>query len=187
VPVGEFVTALNEQARAGRMKVFGGSNWTAARVDAFNDYARKHNLQPMAAISNNFSLARMVEPVWGGCLASSDADFLAWHRKTKMTLMSWSSQARGFFVLGGPQYKGDAEMARCWYSPDNFQRLERAKELAKKKGVGPLQIALAYVLFQTFPTFALIGPRSIEETRTSLQALTVELTEQETRWLNLEA
>jgi aryl-alcohol dehydrogenase-like predicted oxidoreductase len=58
--------------------------------------------------------------------------------------------------------------------------------LAKKKGTTATQIALAYVLCQPFPTFALIGPRTIEEMRTSALGLEVELTQEELRWVNLE-
>ena len=76
---------------------------------------------------------------------------------------------------------------RCWYSDENFQRQARAKELAIKYGVTPIQIALAYVLCQPFPTFALIGPFMIEETRTSMDALNIKLTPHEVKWLNLEA
>ena len=43
-----------------------------------------------------------------------------------------------------------------------------------------------YVLNQPFPTFALIGPRTLAETRTSFAALDIELTPAELRWLNLE-
>ncbi len=46
-------------------------------------------------------------------------------------------------------------------------------------------IALAYVLHQPFPTFPLIGPRPIEETRTAAPALDVELTPSEMQWLDL--
>jgi aryl-alcohol dehydrogenase-like predicted oxidoreductase len=106
-----------------------------------------------------------------------------------MPLFPWSSQARGFFLDGRahPDKKEDAELVRCWYSEDNFQRLERARELAKKRNVLPINIALAYVLNQPFPTFPLIGPRALWETRTSLQALEVKLTPDELAYLNLEA
>ena len=67
-----------------------------------------------------------------------------------------------------------------------FRRLERARELAQQRGVLPINIALAYVLCQPFPTFPLIGPRALSETRTSFPALTIELTPEELRWLNLE-
>jgi len=75
---------------------------------------------------------------------------------------------------------------RSWYSDDNFLRRARAGELAQKMGVLPISIALAYVLSQPFPTFALVGPRVLSETRTSLEALEVALTAKQMRWLNLE-
>ena len=65
-------------------------------------------------------------------------------------------------------------------------RLPRVNELAKKRNLLPINIALAYVLNQPFPTFALIGPRQLSETRTSFAALDIELMPQESRWLNLE-
>jgi len=41
-------------------------------------------------------------------------------------------------------------------------------------------------LCQPFPTFPLIGPRALSETRTSLPALDIDLTPDGRRWLNLE-
>lgn len=187
VPVGEFIDVLNRHVKAGTMRVFGVSNWTLDRVDQANAYAQKHKLQGIAAVSNNFSLAEMVDAVWAGCLHNSDPASRAWYAKTQMPLMGWSSQARGFFTdRAGPDKKDDKELARCWYSADNFRRRERAYELAGKLGVEPIAVALAYVLCQPFPTFALIGPRLLSETRTSFEALKLELSPQQLRWLNLE-
>jgi aryl-alcohol dehydrogenase-like predicted oxidoreductase len=185
VPVDEFIDVLNEHVRAGRIRAFGGSNWTIARIEAANAYAQSRGLQGFAAISNNFSLARMIEPVWAGCLTASDAESRAWFTKTQTPLFPWSSQARGFFTgRAHPDDHSDPELVRSWYSDDNFQRLERVNELAKQRGVLPINIALAYVLCQPFPTFPLIGPRTLAETRTSLPALDVELSPEEVRWLN---
>src|SRR5215468_3052974 len=101
--------------------------------------------------------------------------------------MPWSSQARGFFLPHIHRgFSGDEEVVRCWFSDDNFQRRDRAVELAKKRGVEPINIALAYVLHQPFPTFPLIGPRQLSETRTSMAGLGVELSGEQVRWLNLE-
>ena len=120
--------------------------------------------------------------------SASDPASRAWFEKTQTPLLAWSSQARGFFLPGraGPEKRDDAELVRCWYSEDNFERLARVNELARKRNVLPINIALAYVLNQPFPTFALIGPRQLSETRTSLPALDVELSPDELRWLNLE-
>jgi aryl-alcohol dehydrogenase-like predicted oxidoreductase len=188
VPVGEFVDVLNEHRSAGRLRAFGGSNWTLPRVEEANAYAEKNGKTGFTAVSNNFSLARMVNPPWAGCISASDANSRAWLARTKIPLLAWSSQARGFFLPGkaAPDRTDDAELVRCWYAPDNFQRLERVNELAKKRNVLPINIALAYVLNQPFPTFALIGPRQLSETRTSFAALGIDLTAEELRWLNVE-
>lgn len=187
VPVGEFVDALNEQVRAGRIKVFGGSNWSIERIAAANRYAKRKGLQGFGALSNNFSLARMVDPVWGGCISASDADSRRWLKKNQLPLFAWSSQARGFFTdRAGPDKRDDEQLVRCWYSEDNFVRRARAIELAKKKNTTSIAIAAAYVLAQPFPLFALIGPRAISETVSSLECLKVELSPREVAWLNLE-
>jgi len=188
VPVGEFVDVLNEHRDAGRIKIFGGSNWSPERVDAANEYAKKNGKQGFTAVSNNMSLAHMVDPVWADCLTASEPTQKAWFEKTQTPLFAWSSQARGFFVEGRahPEKREDAELVRCWYSPENFQRLERAKEMAAKHGVRPINIAAAYVLCQPFPTFALIGPQTLNEVSTSMPALSVQLTPEEVAYLNLE-
>lgn len=187
IPAGEFVDVLNEHVRAGRIRIFGGSNWSIKRLAEANEYARKKGLQGFSVLSNNFSLARMVDPVWDGCIGSADAESRAWLTKTQLPLLPWSSQARGFFTeRAAPGNVSDQELARCWYADDNWKRRERAFELAGKRNVLPINIALAYVLCQPFPTFPLIGPRNVIETRTSLRALDVKLSPQELRWLNLE-
>jgi aryl-alcohol dehydrogenase-like predicted oxidoreductase len=188
VPVGEFVDVLNEQARAGRVGIFGGSNWTLERVAEANAWARGKGLQGFGAVSNNFSLARMVDAVWAGCIAASDPASRRWLRERQTPLFAWSSQARGFFTeRAGRDRREDAELVRCWYSEDNFERRARAVALAERRGVSPIAIAAAYVLHQPFPTFALVGPRTIAETVSSCESLDVRLTEAELAWLNLEA
>ncbi|HET8628680.1 MAG TPA: aldo/keto reductase [Thermomicrobiales bacterium] len=187
IPVGEFIEVLNEHRCAGRVRVFGASNWSLSRVEEANAYARARGLSGFAAVSNNFSLARMIEPPWAGCVSASDPASRAWFTETQTPLLPWSSQARGFFTgRARPDDRSDPELVRCWYSDDNFARLARAEELAKKYGVLPVTVALAYVLRQPFPTFPLIGPRALAETRTSFPALDVELPPEEVRWLNLE-
>lgn len=187
VPIGEFVEVLNEQVRAGRIRAFGGSNWSLERIAAGNRYAKRKGLQGFSAVSNNFSLARMVDAVWDGCIAASDPDSRRWLKKNQFPLFAWSSQARGFFTdRAGRDKRSDEQLVRCWYSDDNFQRRERAVALAQKKNTTPIAIAAAYVLAQPFPTFALIGPRVMSEMVSSLSCLDVELSPREVAWLNLE-
>lgn len=188
IPVGEFIAVLNELRDAGRLRIFGGSNWSIERITQANAWAAKHGMAGFSALSNNFSLAQMVKPTWPGCISSSDAQSRAWLTANQMPLMPWSSQARGFFTdyVRRNDIAEQEVMMRGWYSEENVKRRERANTMAQERGVPPIAIALAYVLCQPFPTFPLIGPRLLSEIRTSFAALTIELTPAELRWLNLE-
>lgn len=188
VPVGEFVDVLNELMHEGRIRSFGGSNWSLDRVRKANAYAKRKGLQGFSMVSNNLSLAEMVNPVWPGCIHVHDRESRKWFKKTGIALLPWSSQARGFFVpsRAHPDKVEDASLVQSWYSPDNFKRQARAIELAGKYGVDPINIALAWVLNQPFPTFPLIGPRTLAETRSCIKALDVTLTRREMAYLNLE-
>ena len=187
IPVAEFVDILTEHHRAVRIKTFGGSNWTIQRITKANQYAEEHRLASFHTLSNNFSLSRMVNPAWEGVVASSDSEWITWLTQTQTLLFPWSSQARGFFTdRARPHKQNDELMVREWHSDDNFKRRHRVIDMAAKKGVEAINIALAYVLRQPFPTFPLIGPQSISETSNSCQALQIQLTPDKLAWLNRE-
>ena len=186
VPVGEFIDALNAQQALGRMRVFGVSNWSLERMIAANQYAAAHGLHGITVASNQFSLAKMLSPIWSGCVPGNEPAQLSWLKSEGVALMPWSSQARGFFVAGDANDTSNPELVRCWYDKDNFQRLERAKALAGVLGVETINVALAYVLHQPFATFPPIGPRSVSETASSFRALEIHLEPPEVAWLNLE-
>lgn len=134
VPAREFVDALNQEAAKGRIKAFGGSNWNAARIDGGNRHATQRGLRRFEALSNQFSLAAMVQPVWPGTLALSDDD-VAWIVKADVVLFAWSSQARGFFTDYARRGKQvDPEFMASWYSEKNFARRDRAESLATQTG-----------------------------------------------------
>ena len=185
IPVGEFVDVLNEHYDAGRIGPFGGSNWSLQRIQQANEYAAKHGKRPMTALSDNLALARMMKPVWDGALSVSDPDSRDWLERTQTTNLAWSSSARGYFA--DPERRSPAHgrsLDESWDSADNRDRRDRAVELADKRGVSAHNIAVAWVLSQPFPSFALIGPRTPEELTTSLPALEIELTPDEIRWLD---
>jgi len=186
IPVGEFVDVMDEHLRAGRIKAYGGSNWTPARVDEANAYAKANGRTGFTILSNHFGLAEALDVPWAGCEHATDPESKAWLEQRGIALLPWSSQARGFFTgRAHPEDRSDAELVRCYYSDENFERLARAQELGAERGVPATAIALAFVLHQKFPTFALFGPRSIAEMRSSTLGLGVELTEGELAWLDL--
>jgi aryl-alcohol dehydrogenase-like predicted oxidoreductase len=184
VPVGEFVDAMDAEVRAGRIRTYGGSNWTRERMDAAFAYAETNGKHPPGALSNNFALAEMIEPPWAGCLAASDEAWKAWLRKRKIANFAWSSQAQGFFTdRAGRDKTGNKDMVRCWYNEKNFARRDRAVEYAAKHGSTPIRVAVAYCLAQDFPVVPLIGPLTLQELEDSLAAVDIALTPADVKWL----
>lgn len=186
-PVGPIIECLNEHLAAGRLRAFGASNWTHQRIEEANRYAASHGLQGFVASSPNLALAVPSEPMWPDCVSvAGDPEALAWYQRTRLPLFAWSAQASGFFSgRFAPGQIADPNVARVYNRPDNWERLRRAREVAARLGCTPTQVALAWVLHQPFPTFALIGPRSLEELEDCLGALAVRLTADEVAWLNL--
>ncbi len=189
VPVGEFVDAVARERDAGRIGIWGVSNWTVDRFAEAVAYAEAGGLEPPRILNNNLSLAVMERPVWPGVASSNSQDALAYLRRTNTAHVSWSSQARGYFLPAAlrDRLPEDSRPEACFGSPDNETRRARATELAEKYGVTPHNIATAWVLAQSFPSLALIGPRSPDEIVSTLPALTVSMTAEEIAWLNLES
>jgi predicted dehydrogenase/aryl-alcohol dehydrogenase-like predicted oxidoreductase len=188
VPVGEFVDALTRLYEAGRIGIWGGSNWTTRRFAEACDYAASQGGLVPAILNNNLSIAVMERPVWPGCISSNDPETLAFLRQRGVVHLSWSSQARGYFLPEElrDRLPLDTRPETCFGGARNAERRRRAEELAARRGVSPNNVALAWVLAQPFPSLALIGPRSPGEIASALPALTVPLTPEEVAWLNLE-
>jgi len=195
VEVGPIVEVLNEHKKAGKIHAFGGSNWSEERVREANEYAASHGLVGFVASSPNFSLAEQVKEPWAGCLTISGAGGGAareWYRKEKLALFTWSSLAGGFFSgrfrrdnLASFTTYLDKLCVECYCVERNFQRLDRAGELAREKGLSVAQVALAYVRNQPLNIFALVGCASGKEFKENADALDVKLTAGELAWLDL--
>ena len=72
IPVDEFIDALAEIKNEGLINLIGASNWEMGRFSDARDYAIKNSKEPFTILSNNFSLAEMIEPVWPGCVGVND-------------------------------------------------------------------------------------------------------------------
>ena len=186
IPVATIIDYFNHEIEAGRILAIGASNWLHQRIQAANDYAAQNGLIGFAVSSSNLSLAVPMEAMWPGVLSASE-EAQCWHRENQFPLIPWSSQARGFFSgQFTPENRDDENMVRVYYNHDNFERLRRAQELGREKGFSAIQIALVYVVHQPYPTFPIVGPCTLEELASSLEALKIELSNDEMRWLNLQ-
>ncbi|MXX60102.1 MAG: hypothetical protein F4112_02565 [Holophagales bacterium] len=194
VPVGEMVDAFAEHLAAGRLRAYGFSNWTRARIEEACEYAEANDRPLPAASSPNFSLADQVKDPWGGgCVTltgKAAADDREWHRSTGMAIFAWSSLARGLFsgrvtrraLAADPSLVDEA--CRTAYVHDlNIARLERVIEFAEAGGATVPQIALAWVLAQDLPLHAIVGAATEQEVEDLAAAAALTITEEEAKWL----
>jgi aryl-alcohol dehydrogenase-like predicted oxidoreductase len=193
VPVGPIVEVLNEHLSESRIRAFGGSNWTSERLREANGYAKENGLTPFVASSPNLSLAEQALEPWPGCVSISgragEAD-RAWYEEEQMPLFTWSSLAGGFFSgrftrdnLDSFEGYLDRLCVETYCHEENFDRLDRARVLADKRGLSVPQVALAYVLDQPLEVFALVGCNTGEEFGANAAAGDVRLTHEELAWL----
>jgi len=177
-PVGPILEALEEHRRAGRIRSYGASNWTTARLDEAAAYAREHRLAGFTTSSVHLSLAEWTEPPWPESLGARDPASLAWYERTQTPLFAWSPAAAGLFA-GAPE----ADVARVFDTPANRERRRRAGELATRLGATPTQVALAWLLHRPFPVLPIVGPRTVAELRESAEALELELKDDDLAFL----
>ncbi len=180
VPVGEIIDILNAEVDRGRIRYFGGSNWTAARLDEANSYAREHGRQGFAASQPKWNLAsededppgaKRLEP--GVLLSLSTAD-IERHARSQLPVVPYGPTANGFFATDGRTPER--------YSTDRgHSRLQAVKALAKELGVSQNQIAIAWLLHQPFPVYPILGTSDPDHLADALGAVDVSLTPEQMR------
>ncbi|CEI80411.1 General stress protein 69 [Oceanobacillus oncorhynchi] len=183
--VGPIIEVLNEHLAAGRIHAIGASNWTYERIQEANEYASKHGLIGFTFNSPSLSLAKCNEVPWPDSIVA-DQEMIDWHKGNQLPLLSWSSQAMGFFSgKFSPEDRSNEELVRVYYNDENWKKYEIAKEIGSQKNMSAIQISLAYVLNQSFPTAAIIGPMEVSELASSLEGSKIRLTADEIKWLDL--
>lgn len=189
VPVGEIVDMMNELVGEGKIRYFGASNWSCARIAQANEYAAKKGVMGFVASQPKYSLALPTGAIqdagtWGIPEPADDLTtrFLTpadvrWHRQTGFPAFCFAPTSRGFFATSGVKAAGEYDL------PESRARLARAVELAAKKNANANQIALAWLRAQNFPAIPLVGPSTADHLRDALAAADIRLTPDEARWL----
>ncbi len=196
VAAGEIVEIFNGMYAEGKIRAFGGSNWSHRRIEEANEYAYRHNLIPFTVSSPNFSLAVQRKDPWGGgCVTISgpeNREAREWYRKNRMPVIAYSSLGRGLFSgkLKSSDAKNageflDANAMKGYGYPENFERLRRCEELAAAKNVTVPQIALAWIFRQNLNVAAVVSTTNAERMRDNSKALCIELTNEDAEYLDL--
>lgn len=181
-PLEALAEAFAGFVRQGKIGGWGVSNWTHERIARLDALARDAGAPPVAASSPHFSLLEWASVPWRGSVSlagGAQREARAFHERTQLPVLAWSPLGRGFFSSSG---HGGGQRA-TYETPANLARRERAERLARERGVTAAQIALAYVLCQPFPAFAIAATRTVENMKKNLEAAEIRLTPQELRWL----
>ena len=191
IPIDEIINSLNDLIKLGLINSFGISNVSIDRIIESEEFIEKKQFKSFSIINNNLSLAKMIKPLWKNCVSSNEDKYLKLLNQNNFSHFSWSSQARGYFIEDSFikklfRNKKNDDLKRCFESKENLLRKKRSMELAKKYNCSSNDIALSWVLNQKFPSYAIIGPKTINQLRFSLNSLRVKVNLNELKWLNLD-
>ena len=187
-PVGPIVEILNELQEQGKIKKFGGSNWSFERVKEANEYAKTHGLHGFSVVSPCFNMLEMKGDPWGGSIHISGEPgkkARVWYMNQNIPVFSYSSLARGF-LSGKYKTSSGKTMEECllpatiqeYGYPENLEKLQKAEELAKKKECTVSQIALAWLLHQPLIVYPIISPSSEKHMIDNIGAFGIDLSEE---------
>lgn len=179
VPVGEIVESLNAEIARGRLRHPGASNWSVARIAQANHYAASHGLRGFVISEPQWSLAHpnAAPPTTDPASRYLMPEDAAWHAASQLPVMAYSSTGCGYFATGGQA------AANVFDNPISRARLDRARQLAKRLGCTPNQVALAYLMHQDFPVVPIIGTVNMDHLTDALGAVNVKLSVDEVQWL----
>ena len=193
-PLAETLETLNAAKRAGKIGIFGVSNWTHTRIEAANRYAAAHGLEGFSVSSPYYGPARQMADPWGGsCVALTGPEneaARAWYAKSGLPVFAYSVLGHGFF--GGGFKSGDTAAAetlldgaakRAYLCDENMRRLQRAETLAARDGCSVAQIALRYVLGSPMNVFAVMSTKDPARLKENARLAGCPLSAQDCRFL----
>ena len=186
-PIEETLEALDDIVRAGKARYIGASSmyaWQFARMLHVSD---THGWARFVSMQNHYNLVYREE----------EREMLPLCRAEGIGVIPWSPLARGFLagnrtrtVAGDERPAGETLRARTdeyahglYYADADFKVVERATELARRRGVTPAQIALAWILRQPGVTAPIIGTTKLAQLDAAVAALDITLDDGECRLL----
>jgi aryl-alcohol dehydrogenase-like predicted oxidoreductase len=179
VDVEETLGALTDLQRAGKIRAFGSSTFPAYQVVEAQWVAEQRGL----------SRFYTEQPPYSILVRGIEADVLPVAEQYGLGILPWSPLAGGWLSgrygdgkentshRAAGQFASRYDVSR----PENQRKLEIVTELANladKASVTMVELALAFVLEHPAISSAIIGPRTMEQLETQLDAPNVSLSEE---------
>ena len=174
-PLRETLEVLADLVRAGKLRYIGLSNETPWGVMQFLRLAEEHGLPRIASVQNSYHL---LNRSWENGLAEVGY-------RENIALVSYSPLAFGYLTgkyLDNPAAHGRVTLFPGFnfrYTKPNVQAaLTAYADLARKNGMTPAQLALAFVYSRWFVTSAIVGATSVVQLQENIGALEVKLSDE---------
>lgn len=164
----DTLEALTEFQRAGKIRYIGVSNETAFGVMRYLHLADKHDLPRIVTIQNPYSLLNR----------SFEVGLAEVSQFEGVELLAYSCLAFG--TLTGKYLNGATLFSRFTrYSSEQSQKAVAAYvDIAKRHGLDPAQMALAFVRRQPFVASTLLGATTMTQLQANVESLQLELSEE---------
>ena len=171
-PIEETLTVLGDLVKQGKIRAIGLSNESAWGVMTFLQKAKELNLPRVASIQNAYSLlARQYEINLAEVSMRENCGLLAY-------------SPLGFGVLTGKYLKGARpagarntlfDRYKRYLTPKAEAATEKYVLLAKKHGLTPVQLALAFVNSREFVTSNLIAATNLDQLKENMSSIDITL------------
>jgi len=180
-PIEETLETLDDIVRAGKARYIGASSmfaWQFARALYLSD---RHGWSRFVSMQNHYNLIYREE----------EREMLPLCRAEGIAVIPWSPLARGFLAGNRrPQDRGETTRAKddpfayeLYYADADFEVAARVVEVAARRGVRPIQVALAWVASQPGITAPIVGVTRLEQLDELVAALELRLDADERRHL----
>jgi aryl-alcohol dehydrogenase-like predicted oxidoreductase len=176
-PIEETVEALHSVVRSGKARYIGASSMYAWQFARMLHAADALGMTRFVAMQDHYNLVYREE----------EREMIPLCISEGIGVIPWSPLARGFLAGNRTREKGgDTERSRTddyahrmYYGESDFQVVDRVGELARRRGVQPAQIALAWLLHKPGVTAPIVGSSKIEQLEQAIGALDIALSEEE--------
>ena len=172
-PINETLSALTGLVKEGKVRFIGASSMFAWQfVDALRT-SETRGYESFVSMQNRYNLVYREE----------EREMIPACKQFGVPLIPYSPLARGF--LSGkykkgkrwrsPRYRTDDYFKGFYFYDNDFDVLERVKEVAREKGVNPAQIALAWHFSKPWVTAPILGATNVQQVDEAVEALDVRL------------
>jgi aryl-alcohol dehydrogenase-like predicted oxidoreductase len=167
VPIEETVGAVADLIRSGHVRYLGLSE---AGADSLR---RAHAVHPVADLQIEYSLASR----------SIEAEILPTVRELGIAITAYGVLSRGLLTGTLPASLTDARGRMPRFQGENYRRnlklTEALAALARRRGVSPSQLAIAWVLTRGSEIVPLVGTTKRQRLAEAIDALSIRLTREE--------